>query len=255
MAKISELPALNDPTGNELVPIVKDGQTMRASVAGLVAGAVAGTVDNLKVDDVAYIGRPGEVALVDGTPTGIGAIYWHHAVKDSGNLVAIDVFDRAAGTINLAVYRGPLDALVRVVLTTFATTGTGTSRRVALANPIAVRAGDILAVQPFDGGLTVAQVQSGDIGYTYSAPYLPEAVALGAPTTNGQVQVRFVIDYRKQVVTADTFLAATAVKIVSPRAVAITSGAPTPSRSMARRNAWSSPTIRSRSRTLSSATA
>jgi hypothetical protein len=163
--------------------------------------------------------------MVDGTPTGIGAIYWHHAVEDPGNVVAVDVFDRAAGTINFAVYRGPLNALVRVVLTTFATTGTGTSRRIVFANPIAVRAGDILAVQPFDGALTVAQVQSGDIGYTYSAPYLPETVALDPPTTNGQVQVRFVIDYRKQVVTAGSFLKATAVKIVSPRAVAINSDA------------------------------
>lgn len=41
MAKISELPVLNDLTGNELVPVVKDGKTMRANVAGLVAGAVA----------------------------------------------------------------------------------------------------------------------------------------------------------------------------------------------------------------------
>ncbi len=225
MAKISELPALNDPDGNELVPVVKGGKTMRANVAGLVAGAVAGTVDNLKVDDVAYIGRPGGVALVDGTPVGIGAIYWHHLVEDPGSLVAIDLFDRAAGINNLAVYRGPLDALVRVSLSTFATTGTRTDRRIPLAAAIAVRAGDVLAIQPANGALTVAEVQSGDIGYTYSAPYLPETVALGAPTTNGQVQVRFVINYRKQVVTAGSFLEATAVKIVSPRAVAINSDA------------------------------
>lgn len=225
MAKISELPALNDPDGNELVPVVKGGKTMRANVAGLVAGAVAGTVDNLKVDDVAYIGRPGGVALVDGTPVGIGAIYWHHLVEDPGSLVAIDLFDRAAGINNLAVYRGPLNALARVSLTTFATTGTRTDRRIPLAAAIALRAGDVLAIQPANGALTVAEVQSGDIGYTYSAPYLPETVALGAPTTNGQVQVRFVIAYRKQVVTAGTFLEATAVKIVSPRAVAINSDA------------------------------
>jgi len=225
MAKISELPALNDPDGNELVPVVKGGKTMRANVAGLVAGAVAGTVDNLKVDDVAYIGRPGGVALVDGTPVGIGAIYWHHLVEDPGSLVAIDLFDRAAGINNLAVYRGPLNALVRVSLSTFATTGTRTDRRIPLAAAIALRAGDVLAIQPANGALTVAEVQSGDIGYTYSAPYLPETVSLGAPTTNGQVQVRFGINYRKQVVTAGSFLEATAVKIVSPRAVAINSDA------------------------------
>lgn len=223
MAKISLLPALNDPNGTELVPVVKDGKTMRASVAGLVAGAVAGTVDNLKVDAVAYIGRPGDVALVDGTPTGIGAVYWHDTVDDAGSVTAVDVFDRAAGTINLAVYRGPRNALVRVALTSFQTTGTRTSRRIALAESIAVRAGDFLAVQPTDGALTVAEVQSGDVGYTYSAPYLPETIALDAPTTNGQVQVRFVIAYRKQVVTADTFLASTAVKITGPRAVALSS--------------------------------
>jgi hypothetical protein len=225
MAKISELPALNDPDGNELVPVVKGGKTMRANVAGLVAGAVAGTVDNLKVDDVAFIGRPGDVALVDGTPTGIGAIYWHHRVEDSGSLVAIDLFDRGAGVNNLAVYRGPRSALVRVSLSTFATTGTRTDRRIPLAAAIALRAGDILAIQPANEVLTVAEVQSGDVGYTYSSPYLPETVALDAPTTNGQVQVRFVINYRKQVVTAGTFLEATAVKIVSPRAVAINSDA------------------------------
>jgi hypothetical protein len=221
MAKISLLPALNNPDGTELVPVVKGGKTMRASVAGLVAGAVADTVDNLKVDAVAYIGRPGDAALVDGTPTGIGAIYWHDAVDDTGSLIAIDVFDRAAGTINLAAYRGPLGALARSALTSVKTTGTRTSRRIMLAEPIPVRAGDILAVQPTDGALTVAELQSGDVGYTYSAPYLPETVALGAPTTNGQVQVRFVIAYRKQIVTADTFLAATGVKIIGPRAVAL----------------------------------
>ncbi|MGC5795898.1 hypothetical protein [Sphingomonas sp. NFX23] len=225
MAKISELPALNDPDGNELVPVVKGGKTMRANVAGLVAGAVAGTVDNLKVDDVAYIGRPGGVALIDGTPVGIGAIYWHHLVEDPGSLVAIDLFDRAAGINNLAVYRGPLNALVRVSLSTFATTGARTDRRIPLAAAIALRAGDVLAIQPANAALTVAEVQAGDIGYTYSAPYLPETVALGAPTTNGQVQVRFVINYRKQVVTAGSFLEATAIKIVSPRAVAINSDA------------------------------
>lgn len=225
MAKISLLPALNDPDGNELVPVVKGGKTMRANVAGLVAGAVAGTVDNLKVDDVAYIGRPGDVALVDGTPVGIGAIYWHHLVEDPGSLIAIDVFDKAAGVNNLAVYRGPRNALARVSLSTFATTGTRKDRRILLAAAIALRAGDILAIQPANGALTVAEVQSGDIGYTYSAPYLPETISLDAPTTNGQVQVRFVIAYRKQVVTAGTFLEATAVKIVSPRAVAINSDA------------------------------
>ena len=223
MAKISLLPALNDPNGTELVPVVKDGKTMRASVAGLVAGAVAGTVDNLKVDAVAYIGRPGDAVLVDGTPTGIGAIYWHDTVDDTGSVIAVDVFDRAAGTINLAAYRGPLGALARAALTSIKTTGTRTSRRIMLAEPIPVRAGDILAVQPTAGALVVAEVQSGDVGYTYSAPYLPETVALDAPTTNGQVQVRFVIAYRKQVVTADTFRASTAVKIVGPRAVALSS--------------------------------
>jgi hypothetical protein len=225
MAKISQLPALNNPDGNELVPVVKNGETMRASVSGLVAGAVAGTVDNLKVDAVAYIGRPGDVVLVDGTPTGIGAIYWHDTVDDAGSVTAVDVFDRAAGTINLAVYRGPRNALVRVALTSFKTTGTRTARRIALAESIAVRAGDMLAVQPTAGALVVAEVQSGDVGYTYSAPYLPETVALDAPTTNGQVQVRFVIAYRKQVVTAATFLASNAVKIVAPRAVALSSDA------------------------------
>lgn len=224
MAKISLLPALNNPDGTELVPVVKGGKTMRASVAGLVAGAVAGTVDNLKVDATAYIGRPGDAALVDGTPTGMGSIYWHDTVDDVGSVIAVDVFDRAAGTVNLASYRGPVSALARVALTSFKTTGTRTSRRIMLAEPIPVRAGDILAVQPTTAGvLTVAEVQSGDIGYTYSAPYLPEAVALDPPTTNGQVQVRFVIAYRKQVVTADTFLASTAVKIVGPRAVALSS--------------------------------
>ncbi|KQN01935.1 hypothetical protein ASE82_11680 [Sphingomonas sp. Leaf230] len=223
MAKISQLPALNDPNGTELVPVVKDGKTLRASVAGLVAGAVAGTVDNLKVDAVAYIGRPGDAVLVDGTPTGIGAVYWHDAIDDAGSVIAVDVFDRAAGTINLASYRGPLGALARTALSSFKTTGTRTSRRIMLAEPIPVRAGDILAVQPTAGALVVAEVQSGDVGYTYSAPYLPETIALDAPTTNGQVQVRFVIAYRKQVVTADTFLASTAVKIVGPRAVATSS--------------------------------
>lgn len=223
MAKISLLPALNNPDGTELVPVVKNGQTMRASVAGLVAGAVAGSVDNLKVDATAYIGRPGDAALVDGTPTGIGAIYWHDTVDDTGSVIAVDVFDRAAGTINLASYRGPLGALARVALTSFKTTGTRTSRRIMLAEPIPVRAGDILAVQPTAGALVVAEVQSGDVGYTYSAPYLPETIALDAPTTNGQVQVRFVIAYRKQVVTADTFLGSTAAKIIAPRAVALSS--------------------------------
>jgi hypothetical protein len=182
-------------------------------------------VNNLGEDAFNYVGRPGDVVLVNGTPKGVGAVFWHDAVDQNGALASVDVFDRAAGTVNVAVYRGPLNALVRQGLSSFVTTGTGTSRRIALAAPLAVRAGDILAIQPADGALTVAEVQSGDVGYTYGSPFLPDNVSLGSPTTNGQVQVRFVITYRDQVVTAETFQALSEVKIFGARAVALSSGA------------------------------
>lgn len=224
MAKISQLPALYDLTGTEFVPVVKDGKTMRANVGGLVAGAVAGTVDNLKVDAVAYIGRPGNAQLVNGTAASNGAIYFRDVVENPGMLQAIEVYDKAAGTVRVAVYRGAPSNLTRIALTSVTTIGAGASRKLVLTAPIPLLAGDILAVQTSAAGiLSVAEVQSGNGGYTYSYPDLPTTIALDAPTTNGQVQVRFVIAYRKQIVTADTFSAATAIKIVAPRAVALSS--------------------------------
>ena len=203
--------ALVEPLVEELTAV-----TLRVSDA-------EDALDDLKIDAVGYIGRPGDAVLVDGTAAAAGSVYWHDEVKDIGALTAVDLFDNAAGTINVAVYRGAHDTLRRVGLTTFNITGTGTARRYPLATPIAVRAGDILAIQPTDNALTVAEVQSGDVGYTYSYPGLPDTFALGAPTTNGQVQVRFVVSYRKQVVTADSYRALTAVKITDLRAIALDS--------------------------------
>lgn len=182
-------------------------------------------LDNLGQDVLAYVGRPADAVLVTGTPKGVGSVFWHDAVDVAGNLTSVDVFDRAAGVVNVAVYRGPLNALVRVAVGSFTTTGTGTSRRIALAAPLPARPGDILAIQPADGALTVAEVQSGDVGYTYGAPFLPENVSLDAPTTNGQVQVRFVITYREQIVTADNFLALSEIRVVGARARALSSAA------------------------------
>ena len=48
MAKISELPSLDAPTGEETVVIVGgDGTTQRATMSGLVAGAVAPCVSGM----------------------------------------------------------------------------------------------------------------------------------------------------------------------------------------------------------------
>jgi len=210
MAKISQLPSLDQPTGDELLVAVRGNETVRVRVSDMVAGAVApvtGAIDDLKQDALAFIGRPGSVALVDGTPKGTGAVYWHDAVDQVGTLIGVDVFDKGPGTTKVAVYRGALAALARVGLSSIVTTGSRATRRIALAEPLEVHPGDILALQGPDGALSVAEVQSGDAGYTYSYPDLPETIALGQPTTNGQVQARFVIVYRDQVVTADRFLA------------------------------------------------
>ncbi|RZL77596.1 MAG: hypothetical protein EOP66_08755, partial [Sphingomonas sp.] len=78
-------------------------------------------LDSLGQDAFNYVGRPADAVLVNGTPTGIGSVFWHDTVDVAGNLTAVDVYDCAAGVINVAVYRGPLNALVRVGLGSFAT--------------------------------------------------------------------------------------------------------------------------------------
>lgn len=212
-------PSFYQGFGGLVTPLVEELTAITRRVSDSEA-----SLDRLKQDAVAYIGRPGGVTLVDGTLKGAGAVYWHDAVDDIGTLTALDVFDKAAGTVNVAVYRGANGTLARAGLTSFNVTGSGTSKRYALASPLSVRAGDILAIQPTDNCLTVAEVQSGDVGYTYSYPGLPDTFTLGTPTTNGQVQVRFVIAYRQQVVTADSYRALTAVKITDLRAIALDSG-------------------------------
>jgi hypothetical protein len=190
--------ALTDPLVEELTAV-----TTRVSDS-------EAALDGLALDSLAYIGRPGEATLVNGTAKGSGAVFWHDRVDDIGELTALDVFDRAPGTINVAVYRGANETLSRVGLTSFSVTGTGAQRRYALATPLTVRAGDVLALQATDNALAVAELQSGDAGYTYASPFLPETFTLGTPSINGQMQVRFVIAYRDQVVTADRFVEAEA---------------------------------------------
>jgi hypothetical protein len=181
--------------------------------------------DKLTLPSLTYVGRPGDAILVDGTAIGIGATFWRDAVAEDGSLIAIDLFDKAAGTLNLAVYRGAVTALTRVALTTFATTGTGTSRRITLAAPILVQAGDILAVQsPTTGTYAEGQYATDRAGYTFTGPYLPETVSLTTPpAANTQMQVRFVISYRQSVVTAERFLVAEAnAALAGPAAALLT---------------------------------
>jgi|GEM_PF-4373610 len=231
MAKISELPSLDAPTGEEAVVVVSDGATKRATMSGLVAGAVApvaNAVEDLRHDAIQFIGRPGSATLVNGTALSAGAVYFRDVVANGGTLYAIDVFDKAAGTIRVAVYRGEPSDLTRIALTSVAATGTGTMRTLVLQSPIGVLPTDICAIQtPNAGTLAVAEVQSGNTGYTYSFPDLPATIALDAPTTNGQVQARFRIAYRQQVVTAQSFTALSAVEIADFRATAL-SGAANP---------------------------
>jgi hypothetical protein len=211
--------------GADLIGGLREGAELARDEAVAAAAEAVIALDNLSEDAIEFIGRPGGVALVDGTPKGTGAVYWHDAVDHPGTLEALDVFNKGAGTVRVAAYRGTPSGLTRIALATVTAPGGNVMRTLTLSSPIAVLPGDILALQPTDGTLTVNEVQSGDAGYTYSFPDLPETISLDAPTTNGQMQVRWRVRYREQVVTAEKFAELSAVKILSARAVALSSAA------------------------------
>ncbi len=180
--------------------------------------SAAQATDLLYSQIIEFIGLTGDALLVDGGASGQGSVYWRNAVDHQGTLASLDIFDKTAATVNIAVYRGPLDAKSRVGLTTFSTIGSGSQRRVTLSQPIAVIPGDIIAMQSsVAGAFSAKNVQSGDAGYSYGGPTLPATINLDSPpSTGGQFQVRFRIEYSEQVVTAERFLALEAGEASTP---------------------------------------
>ncbi len=212
MAKISELPIVAAPTGTETVVVLDGGETRRASFGGLVDAAVAPAVaqarsfaDALSTDATISIGRPPAVPLVDGSATNRAQAYFLDPVDRAGLLTSIDLFDRAAGTIEVAVFRMIDGVATRVGLSTVTTLGGNVERRCPVAEPLPVQPGDLRCLRATaDGIFSISVASAADGAGYFLGPQLPfpDTIAIGAATTNLVLQLRMNVTYRRQVVTA-----------------------------------------------------
>lgn len=203
--------------------IERDAQVQieRAEVAADRAEQAAGDLDKLRVDATETIGRPAGVALVDGSATNRAQGFFVDPVENFGVLTSVDIFDRVAGTMEVAVYRNIAGTLTRVGLSSITSQGGSVERRCALATPLDVQPGDIRAIRPNTAGMYSVTPGAAADGSGYALgpeTSLPETVVLSAPVTNLRLQIRLNITYREQVVTADAFAVVAANAIAAGEA-------------------------------------
>lgn len=98
MAKISLLPPLNNPDGDETVPVVKNGRTMRADLRPLTAAAVKGAVDLAQAGFDATAQRASAAVLRAEALSGASTRSLSIAIADRVATFTID--DRLAGIEN-----------------------------------------------------------------------------------------------------------------------------------------------------------
>ncbi|KQN00579.1 hypothetical protein [Sphingomonas sp. Leaf25] len=182
-----------------------EAENLVAEVGQAAQAALAAT-DALSVDVAGVIGRPAGVPLTTGQPIQPGQCFYLDRVTSVGKLTSIDIFDRAAGTIEIAVCRGNGNAVARVAHTTVQSQGGGVERRIPLAAPLAVLPGDVLEVRATADGLyTLLDTRADGAGYFLGpAVTLGEEAILGNASTNILIQLRFNLTYREQTVTADS---------------------------------------------------
>ncbi len=179
--------------------------------------------DALSIDATEVVGRPADVPLVDGSATNAAQAYFLEPVERTGTITTIDLFDRAAGTVEIAVFRMVNGLATLVSASTATTLGGNVERRIALASPLPIQPGNIPGLRATAAGLFAITVGAGmadGAGYFLGpqAPF-PSEIQLGAASTNIRLQVRLNIEYRDQVVTAETFEAAKGATVAA-RAIA-----------------------------------
>lgn len=212
--------ALQD--ANRLAPLVAAAMDA-AHRADAAADEAEQFLADLSIERTEVVGRPAGVALVDGNATNRAQAFFLDPVENFGLLSSVDIFDRVAGTMEVAVYRDVAGTLTRVGLSSITSQGGNVERRCALATPLPVQPGDIRAIRSNTAGLysvtpgTPADGQGYALGPEVA---LPETVTLSGPITNLRLQLRLNVDYREQVVTAEAFAVVAADAIAAGDAAA-----------------------------------
>ncbi|MEP9402028.1 hypothetical protein [Sphingomonas sp. VNH70] len=184
-----------------------------AAMEGEVAAAEAAAdavKASLSVAAVETVGRPLGATLTLADPVVAAQVFFLDRVAHKGTLESIDIFDRGAGAIEVAVFHGSGSAVARTAFATVASQGGNVERRLAIDPPLTVDVGDVLCLRAASDGLysIIAPAAADGAGY-YLGPTqpIPAEVTLGGASTNLLIQVRLNITYHDQKVTADALAA------------------------------------------------
>lgn len=196
--------ALHDIIGGLAQPYVD-----AAEAAGAAASVATDTLlTSLSEEYQASFGKAGALSGTANLNQDIR--YCLTPIEQAGTINEVQVLERVtAGTVEIGVYRNVAGTMTFQEKASFTVSGSGAQTTRPLSAPLDVQVGDIWALHPLAANLVayVNEVGGGYFGAGWHAQgvaELPATVVLGTNAQQVEPQVRLLIDYSVQTVTADS---------------------------------------------------
>lgn len=164
---------------------------------GFTAQNLATDVADARVNVTEYIGRPIGNQMTAGSNVNTAKLFFLDLVPHDSTLSSVRVYDKAAGTMDVAHYRLQGGFRTLVAQTTVTLTGAAVEADYALAAPLTLKAGDLLAVRCQTTGMlgcTLSGIDGNGVFAGTTGAFENVAVP-GTATANFKPHLRFNLTY------------------------------------------------------------